>query len=99
MIGVDQRPLGRTLEEIFGMMREELIQWTCRGNHYSYSGFETTSGATRLLPGGSDSSRVADKDRRAQPTDIDSQFKRVCGNDGFDRSVAQSFFDLSSLDR
>src|SRR6266487_2670879 len=97
MIRVDQRLLRRTLEEIFGMMGEKLIQWTCGGDHHSYSGFETTSRATRLLPGGSDSSGVADEDRRAQPTDVDSQFKRVRGNDGFDCSFTQSFFYFSSL--
>src|SRR5437867_11393118 len=99
MIRVDQRLLRRTLEEIFGMMSEKLIQWTCGGDHHRYSGFKSASRATRLLPCGSDSSGVADEDRRAQPTDVDSQFKRVRRNDRFDRSGAQSFFDLSSLGR
>src|SRR5829696_3000948 len=97
MIRIDQRAFRRALKEIFRMMGQELIQWTCRGNHDSCSRFKTTSCPTRLLPGGCNGARVANKDRRTQSANVNSQFEGVCGDYSFDRSFAQSFFDLAAL--
>src|SRR5512143_2608965 len=97
MIGVDERLLRRTVEEIFGMVGEELVERARGGDQHRDGRFETAPRATRLLPRRSDGARVADEDRRAQPADIDAQFQRVCGNDSFYRSVSESFFDLATL--
>src|SRR5512134_2068664 len=97
MIGVDEGLLGRTVEEIFGMMGKELVQRSRRGDHDGCGRFETASRATRLLPRRSDGTRVADEDRRAQPADVDPQFEGVCGNNGLDSTLAQSLFDLATL--
>src|SRR5215207_1887408 len=83
MIGVDERLFRGTLEEVFGMMGQELVQRTGGSDHHRRGGFETASGASRLLPGGSDSSGVADQDGGAQPADVDPQLEGVGGNDRF----------------
>src|SRR6266508_845047 len=64
MIWVDQRLLRRAIEEIFGMMGEELIQGTRRRKHHCRGRFKSAPCATRLLPRGSDSPWIADEDRR-----------------------------------
>src|SRR5512142_2771912 len=99
MIGIDQCLLGRTLEEIFRMMGEELVERTGRGDHDCRRGGETAARATRLLPRRSDGPRVADEDRRAQPADVDSQFQCVRSNDSFYSSFSEPFFDLATLGR
>src|SRR5687767_6201920 len=99
MVGIHQCLLGRALEEIFGMMGEELVNRTRRGDHHSHCGFKTATRATRLLTRGSNGARVSDKDRRAQSADVDSELQRVCGNDGFYRAIAEALFDFAALVR
>ncbi len=49
MVGVDQRLFRRTLEEIFRMMREELVDGIGRRDQHADRSFEPASGPTRLL--------------------------------------------------
>ena len=97
MIGVDQRLFGRTREEIFGMMGQELVERTGRGDQHGGCRVISAPGPARLLPDAGDGSRIADQHRRAQPADVDAQFEGIGGNDEFDRAIAQSFFDLAAL--
>ena len=97
VIRVDQRLLGRALEEILRMVGEELVERTGGGDHDRCSGFEAASRPPRLLPRRSDGARVADEDRRAQPADIDAQLEGVRSNHGPDGAFSQSLFDLAAL--
>ena len=99
MIWVDQCLLGRTAEEIIGMMREELVKRIGRGDHDRHCGIISAPRPTRLLAHACDGARIPDDDRRAQPADVNSQFKGIGCHDSFDRAVAQALFDLAALVR
>ena len=51
VVGVDQRLLGRAPEEIFGMMRQELVERTGRSDQHRRSRGIPASCPARLLPG------------------------------------------------
>ena len=80
-------------------MREELVKRIGRRDQHRHSRIIPASRPTRLLARACDSPWIPDEDCRAQPADVYSQFKRICGNDSFDRAVAQALFDLAALVR
>ena len=78
------------------MVRQELVERTGGGDQHGRRGSFAATGPTRLLRDACDGPRIPDEQRRAQPADVDAQFEGVGGNDKFDRTVAQPFFDLPS---
>ena len=88
---------GRLAEEIFGMVREELVERIGRGDQHRRGGIVPAPRAPRLLPRGRDASRVADEDRRAQPADVYAQFEGVGRDDETDGAVAQASLNFASL--
>src|SRR3972149_5376285 len=78
---------------------EELVKRIRRGDQHRDRRTISASCPTRLLSRACDCARIPDQDCRAQSADIDSQFKRIRGNDSFYRTIAQALFDLTALMR
>src|SRR5690606_40099269 len=61
--------------------------------------FLASSRAARLLEGTRNISRVPRHDARLQLTDINTEFQRICADDGPDVPFPQALFDFSPLRR
>src|SRR5579862_3119072 len=82
IVGIDVGMLGRTVEEVIGVLDDVLIER--RAGSYQHGGRSglAASGATGALPGGSDSSGIARHHHSVERSDVDAELERVGGDHG-----------------
>ena len=99
VVGVDERVLGRGIEEIRRMPHDELVDRRARSNQHRGRSRRSTAGAARALPGGGDRTRVAREHGDVERADVDAELERVGRDDAADHPFAQPAFDLATAQR
>ncbi len=99
VVGIDERPLGRRVEEIGRVANDELIERRAAGHHHRGGSAGPPPRASRALPRGGDRARISRHDADIERADVDAEFQRVGGDDGPHRTVAQPLLDLAATVR
>jgi hypothetical protein len=94
VVGVDPPLLDGGVEEVGGVLRDELVEGGRVRHEHRHRGPRAPPRAARLLPRRSDAAGVADEDRRVEASDVDAQLEGVGRHDPQDRSVAEPPLDL-----
>ncbi len=94
IVGLNVSVLGRTAEEIIGMLHDELIQRSRRRNEHRARASAAPPRAPGPLPGGSNRAWITGHHASVQRSDINSQFQCVRGHHSSNSSVAQTTFDF-----
>ena len=99
VVGVDEAVLGRRVEQVLGMGRQELVDRCRRADERRQARPAATAGATHLLPGRGDRARVADADRGVEGADVDAELERIRGDHAAHATVPQAGLDRVPLVR
>ena len=99
VVGIDQRVLGRGVEEIRRMPGHELIDRRARRHHHRGRPGRPASSAARALPGGGNRARVAGHDRHIERADVDAELERVGRDHAAHLPFAQALLDLAPAQR
>ena len=97
IVGVDERLFRRAVEEIIGMVGQELIQRVGRGNQGRQRCLTLATGATGLLPCCGNCPWIPSQYSRAHPPNINSQFQRIGGDYSPYLTFSQPSLDLTTL--
>src|SRR6267143_3183873 len=81
------------------MIHQVLVQRAARGDVDRGCGAAPATRPADLLPGAGDRARIAAQDRGIEMTDVDPELQGVGTDDTSHRSIAQTVFDLASLQR
>ena len=99
VVGIDQ-PLFRVeAQEILWVVHQVLIERAARRDIDRGCGAAPATGATDLLPGAGDRSRITAQHGGIEMPDVDAELQRVGTDHAPHRSVAQAVLDLASLQR
>src|SRR5215470_18309546 len=99
VVGIDERALGRGLEEVARVPDNELIEGSTARDHHGRRSTGAPAGAPRALPGRRDRARIAGHYRDIQRTDIDAKLERVGRHDRADETLTKALLDLSPPQR
>ena len=89
--------LGRTPEEVVGMLDNELIERSGRRDEHGAGTPTASSCSTCALPRRSNRTRIARHHARVERSDIDAQFESASRYDAADSTVAQPTLDFAPL--
>ena len=95
-LGVEDRGLDGTLEELLGMAAEELVERVLAGDVERQAAAPPPGAAPHLAQAG-DGSRERDADRRVELADVDPQLERVGRDDAEQLAARQRGLDLAPL--
>ena len=96
VVGIDQRPLGRAIEEIRRMPDDELIERRAARHHDRGRLAGPAPRAAGTLPRRRDRSRIPGHDRDVERADVDAELQRVGGHDGAHAAFPQPLLDLAA---
>ncbi len=95
IVGIDQRALGRRIEEVGRIPDDELIERCAAGDHHGRRPACAPSGTSRALPCRGDRPGVAGHDTHVQRADVDPELERVRGDDGAHGAFPQALLDFA----
>ncbi len=99
VVGVDVRVLGRTVEEVLGMLDDVLIERRAGGHqHRQRRGCRRPARPARCHDG-RDGSGIAGHHHGVERSDVDAQLESVGGDHGADLAIAQFALDLPAFAR
>ena len=95
VVRIDQRVLGRRVEEVRRVADDELIERRAAGDEHRRRAAAAAAGAAGALPGGGDRARIAGHHADVERADVDPELQRVGRDDGAHAALAQSLLDLA----
>ena len=87
VVGIDERALGRRVEEIRRVADDELIERRAAGHHHRRRAARPPPGAARALPRGGNRARIAGHHGHVERADVDAELERVGRDDGAHRAL------------
>ena len=96
VVGIDQRVLGRGIEEIRGIADNELIERRAAGDEHGRRPTAPSSRTSGSLPRGGDRPGVTGHDTDVERADVDAELQRVGRDDRAHAPLAQPFFNLAA---
>ena len=96
VVGIDQRPLGRGVEEVRRVADDELIERRAARDHHRRRPAGAAAGAPGALPRRGNRPRIAGHHRDVERADVDAELERVGRDDRADGALAQPFLDLAA---
>src|SRR5215467_11690779 len=99
VVGIDQRALGRSLEEVARIPDNELIEGSAARDHHGGRSTGAPAGAPRALPRRRDRARVTGHHRNIERTDVDAKLERVGRHDRANETLTKALLDLSPPQR
>ena len=95
VVGVDERVLGRGVEEVRRVADDELIDRRAARDEHRRRPRRAPAGASRALPGRGNRARVAGHHRHVERADVDAELERIGGHDRAHQPFAQAALDLA----
>jgi hypothetical protein len=95
VVGVDERVLGRGVEEVRRVADHELVDGRAARHQHRGRPARPAPGAARALPGGRDGARVARPSPHVERADVDAELERVGRDDRAHGALAQAALDLA----
>ena len=96
VVGIDERPLGRRVEEIRRVADDELIERRAAGDHHRRRPARAPSRAAGALPRRGNRARIAGHHADVERADVDAELEGIGGHDGADAALPQAFLDFAA---
>ena len=96
VVGIDQRPLRRAIEEIRRVADNELIERRAARDEDGGRPAGAATRASRPLPGGGNRAGIPGHHRHVERADVDAELERVGRHHRADRTLAQALLDLAA---
>ena len=96
VVRIDERALGRGVEEVRRVADDELIERRAAGHHHRRRPARAAPGAAGALPGGGNRARIAGHHAHVERADVDAELEGVGRDDGADAALAQPLLDLAA---
>ncbi len=99
VVRIDQRVLGRRVEEIRRVTDDELIDGRAAGHEHRRRASRPAACAAGALPGRRNRARISGQHRHIQRADVDPELQGIGGNDSPNEPLAKASLDLTTTVR
>ena len=99
VVRIDQRVLGRRVEEVGRVTDDELVDRRAAGHEHRRRARRPAACPPGALPGRRNRARISGQHRHIQRTDVDAELQGVGGNDSPNEPLAKAALDLTTTVR